>query len=77
MDEGFAWAEHQNLNLIVQFHNEVRRLMHNEIVSLNQKIKTTSDENCKRELDYAKGFYPTTYSRMLRDNTVLDDVFVS
>src|SRR5712692_10517726 len=71
MDDIFAGGMQHNLNLIVQFHNTVRALMNNEIVTLNQKIKEASDEEQKRKFAFARDFYPTVYHRMLRTTTFL------
>jgi len=67
----FSWANKNNLQLIVQFHNEQRRLMRNQIVTINKKLDACNDKDERRELLYAKTVYTNTFDKMLCTNTFL------
>ena len=40
----FLWAMNHNISWNVNFHNEIRRLIHNEIVNLNLKLDEAESE---------------------------------
>jgi len=60
-----------NLEWIVKYHNESRRLLSRQIDEIDEEIKTCSDEERQQELIYAKTIYSTTFDQMLRSNTFL------
>lgn len=69
----FNWAQKNNLTLIVDFHNEVRRNFQNEIVKINRKLEAAdglSDQD-KIKLEARKNNYINTFEPYLRINTFL------
>lgn len=52
-NELFLWVMNDNLSWNVSFHNEIRRLIHNEIVALNVKLDVAADDK-QRELMHEK-----------------------
>lgn len=71
--EVFIWAQENNLSLIVDFHNEVRRNFQNEIVRMNEILeedKFLSAEE-KASLEARKNIYINTFEPYLRVNTFL------
>ncbi len=50
----FSWAMKSNLQLIVEFHNEQRRLMRNQVSAINEKLDSCNNDYERRELLHAK-----------------------
>jgi len=71
--EFFTWAQGHNLSLIVDFHNEVKRNFHNEIVRINALLEGDDflSEEEKHSLEARKNIYVTTFEPYLRINTFL------
>lgn len=60
-----------NFQLIIKFHNEQRRLMKNQVIAINEKLKSCNDKNERKELIYAKELYINTFDSLLSMNTFL------
>ena len=72
-NEVFIWAHRNNLSLIVNFHNEVKRNFQNEIARMNEKLDeddSLSDHE-KIDLKAKKSIYINTFEPYLRINTFL------
>ena len=73
LHEAFIWAQKNNLSLIVDFHNEVKRNFQNEIVKINRKLEAAeslSDQE-RIKLEARKSAYINTFEPYLRINTFL------
>ncbi|HEY5775533.1 MAG TPA: hypothetical protein VIS57_05550 [Xanthomonadales bacterium] len=71
--EAFIWAQKNNLSLIVDFHNEVKRNFQNEIVKIDRKLEAAeslSDQE-RIKLEARKSAYINTFEPYLRINTFL------
>ena len=62
-EKWFGWAMRINLEWIVKFHNESRRLLNRQIDEIDEEIKTCSDEERQQELISAKAIYSTTFDK--------------
>lgn len=67
----FSGAMQNNLQLIVKFHNEQRRLMKKQVSTINKKLETCNDKDERKALLYAKTVYTDTFDKMLCTNTFL------
>jgi len=69
--EIFSWAMTHNLQIIINFHNEQRRLMKNQVSEINEKLKSCNDRHERTELLNKKEIYINTFDSLLRTNTFL------
>ena len=67
----FSWAMTHNLQLIIKFHNEQRRLMKNQVAAIDVKLKACNDKHERKELLHAKEVYINTFDKLLGTNTFL------
>lgn len=67
----FSWAMTHNLQLIIKFHNEQRRLMKNQVSAINEKLNYCNDQHERKELLYAKEVYINTFDSLLSINTFI------
>lgn len=71
--EVFGWTHRHNLSLIVEFHNEVKRSFHNEILRIDEQLEapgSLSDHEITK-LEARKNIYIDTFEPYLRINTFL------
>ena len=67
-----AWLQKNNLSLIIDFHNEVKRNFQNEIAWMNERLEDGSlSEQEKIKLRDRKNTYVNTFEPYLRINTFL------
>ena len=68
----FQWAESHNSRLIIEYHNQMKRLMQNEIARFNEEIaKSGSPEDYVTQLEYTKKLYLDQYLHFMRSNVFL------
>ena len=67
----FVWAMRFHLQLITSFHNESIRLMGNQVVEIEEYIKTCTDDERMKKLIADKEIYTNTFYEMQRRNTFL------
>jgi hypothetical protein len=67
----FSWAMTHNLQLIIKFRNEQRRLMKNQVSAINKKLNSCNDQHERKELLYEKEVYVNTFDSLLSINTFL------
>ncbi len=67
----FRWAMTHNLQLIIKFHNEQKRLMKNQVSAINEKLKACNDKQERKELLHVKEVYINTFDKLLGTNTFL------
>jgi hypothetical protein len=68
----FKWAESHNSRLIIEYHNQMKRLMQNEIAWFNQEIaKNDSSDDYITQLQYSKKLYSNEYLNYTRSNVFL------
>jgi len=72
-NELIFWAHDEDLSAIVNFHNEIKRLLHNEIVSINKKISEECDSRSEQaiKLEISKNVYKNILEPNLRIATFL------
>ncbi len=66
----FLWAHDADLSFIIAFHNELKRLMRNEIVSLNEKIGLDGNDNLDQK-KLTRDIYINTLEPSLHSATFL------
>ncbi|BFM21121.1 hypothetical protein R50076_21700 [Gilvimarinus japonicus] len=69
----FSWASDLNLAFITKFHNEVKRLLQNELAHINKRLDQEDDQNSDRfrNFQYRKDLYLNTFEPSLRTVTFL------
>jgi hypothetical protein len=67
----FSWAMTHNLQLIIKFHNEQRRLMKNQVSAINKELNSCNDQHKRKKLLYEKEIYISTFDSLLSINTFL------
>lgn len=72
-NELMFWVHDEDLSVIVNFHNEIKRLIHNEIVSINKRINEECDPKSEQaiKLEIGKNIYKNTLEPNLRIATFL------
>lgn len=60
-----------NLQLIIKFRNEQRRLMKNQVSAINKKLNSCNGQHERKQLLYAKEVYINTFDSLLSINTFL------
>lgn len=65
------WAASHNAHQIVSFHNEIKRLMRNELVWLNNELKIETDKFKITQYENQKNIYLESFSEKLKINTFL------
>lgn len=70
---GPLWSRENNLSLIVDFHNEVKRNFRNELLRINEKLEndTTLSSDQRTALQASRDSYINTFEPRLRVNTFL------
>ena len=71
LEKLFVLAMRYHLQLIITFHNESMRLMGNQVVEIDEYIKTCTDDERMRKLIVDKEIYSKTFPEMQRSNTFL------
>lgn len=66
-----SWSILHNLQLIVNYHNEQRKLMRNHIITIERKLTLCNNKSERKELLYTKNLYVDTFDGLLRINTFL------
>ena len=68
----FQWAESHNSQLIIGYHNEVKRLMQKEIAWIDQEVLDgSSSDGYGTQLQYSKELYHNEFLNFLRSNVFL------
>jgi hypothetical protein len=67
----FGWANYNNLQLIIEFHNLQYHMMQNQISIINEKIESSKDKIEKKNLILQKDTFINTYDTLLKINTFL------
>lgn len=67
----FGWANYNNLQLIIEFHNLQYHMMQNQISIINEKIESSKDKIEKKYLILQKDTFINTYDILLKINTFL------
>ena len=67
----FLCSMEHNLNWNLQFHNELRRLMHNEVVSINLELDGCEEKERKGDLNFRKRSLVDSFYDYSLSNTFL------
>lgn len=70
-EEMFLWSMNDNLNWNVRFYNETRRLMHNEIVTINLELDDCKDNDERGNLKFRKHYLINSFFCYALNNSFL------